>query len=66
MHPSLKFLTVARKAGVALLGVAGAGLAMGYIPAPWDALVTGILSVAAYYGVYAMPNKSNNPEGGES
>ncbi|HEY6022088.1 MAG TPA: hypothetical protein VIY48_20140 [Candidatus Paceibacterota bacterium] len=56
MHPSLRFWDVARKAGIAVLGVAGTALSMGYIPAPWDGFTSAGLAVLTYYGVYRTPN----------
>ena len=55
-----KVFTVARKAGVAVLGVVAMGVANGVFHDPWDKVAIAILAVAAYFGVYAMPNKEVN------
>ena len=52
-----KFLTVARKAGVAALGVVAMGLSNGVFHDPWDKVAIAVLAVATYFGVYHVDNK---------
>lgn len=33
------------------------------VPAPWQAVVTAGLGVAAYFGIYAAPGDSENTDG---
>lgn len=51
-----KFWSVARKAGVAALGVVATGVAYGIIPQPWDKAAVAVLAIATYFGVYHTPN----------
>lgn len=51
-----KFLTVARKAGVAALAVIAVGVSYSAFPDPWDTVANAVLAVAAYYGVYYTKN----------
>lgn len=54
-----KVFTIARKAGVAVLGVVVMGLSNGVIPEPWDKVAVAVLAVATYFGVYSVPNKED-------
>lgn len=55
-----KVLTVARKAGVSLLGVVAAGVAAGWFDSPVKEIAVAVLAIATYAGVYATPNKPSN------
>lgn len=52
-----KVFTVARKAGVAVVGVVAMGLTNGVFHDPWDKVAMAVVAVATYYGVYRVPNK---------
>lgn len=56
MKGPLRFWDYARKALVGLLGVLGVALSMGLLPDPWDKVVTAILAVATYFGIYVTQN----------
>jgi hypothetical protein len=56
MHPSLKPLTVARKAFVAACLIIANGLQADVFPHPWDDVLIAVLAVAGYFGVYATRN----------
>jgi fructose-specific phosphotransferase system IIC component len=55
-----KFLTVARKAGVAFLGVVLTGLSVSEFPEPWDKVAWAVLAIFTYTGVYATKNKDES------
>jgi hypothetical protein len=52
----LKIFTVARKAGVSLLGGAATVAAAGLLPEPWDKYGPIIIVLATYYGVFWTRN----------
>jgi hypothetical protein len=52
----LRFWDYARKAGVGLLGLLAAALSMGLLPDPWDKVVTAVLALATYFGIYVTSN----------
>jgi uncharacterized protein with NRDE domain len=51
-----RFLTVARKASVAAVGVVAMGVSNGFFHDPWDKVAVAVLAVATYFGVYATEN----------
>jgi hypothetical protein len=51
-----RFWDYARKAGFALLSILAAALSAGMLPDPWDKVVTAIIAVAGYFGVYVIQN----------
>ena len=51
-----KVFTVARKAGVALIGALGAAVASNVLPDPWDKVGAAVVAVATWAGVYVARN----------
>lgn len=52
----VRFWDYARKAFVGLLGVLATALSMGLLSDPWDKIVTAIIAVASYLGIYVVQN----------
>ena len=51
-----KFLTVARKAGVAAVGALASAVAANLLPEPWNTVGAAVVAVATYFGVYHTEN----------
>lgn len=56
-----RFWDVARKAGVAVVGVAATALSMGALKSPWNEIATAVVAVGTYLGVYATKNVTQPP-----
>jgi hypothetical protein len=60
----IRFWDYARKAGVAVCFIAAAVATSNLLPDPWDKVVTAIVAVGGYFGVYHTENKM--PESGRT